>query len=85
MDLTEKFPELIYDGSYFTDAIFIGNNPSLGLDIIEIISDPDDGRVKYHAALVEHFENKGYPVNEVNRKAKDYLSKLDRLNEFFHD
>lgn len=81
----EKYPELKYDSSYFSDAIFIGNNPSLGLDIVDTLSDEDEGRIRYHSALVKHFENKGYGSNVAHTKAKDYLTKFDYLKEFFED
>ena len=33
----KEYPNIIYDSSYFSDAIFIGNNPSLGLNIVNNI------------------------------------------------
>ena len=71
--------------TYFTDAIFIGNNPSLGLDILEVISDEDEGRTDYHRALVKHFESKGYDSVTVHAKAKEYLTRLDQLKEFLDE
>ena len=56
----KKYPNIIYDNSYFSDAIFIGNNPSLGLNIVDIISSGEEGMLRYYSALVKHFEKKGY-------------------------
>ena len=83
--LKSNYPNINSVDTYFTDAIFIGNNPSLGLDIIEIISDEDEGRVNYHKALVKQFESKGYDSAIVHNKAKEYLTRLDQLKEFLND
>jgi len=83
--LKSNYPEVNTVDTYFTDAIFIGNNPSLGLDIVEIISDEDEGRTRYHSALVKHFEAKGYDSATVHVKAKEYLTRLDQLKEFLDD
>lgn len=83
--LNKNYPDVNTVDTYFTDAIFIGNNPSLGLDIVEIISDEDEGRTRYHSALVKHFEAKGYDSVAVHNKAKEYLTRLDMLKEFLND
>ncbi len=80
----KEYPNIIYDSSYFSDAIFIGNNPSLGLNIVEIISDEEEGMNRYYSALVIHFEKKGYDSKIARSKAKDYQTKLNYLKEFFN-
>lgn len=81
----EKYPDIEYDSSYFSDAIFIVNDPSLGLDILDTISDEDERRIRYHSALVEHFEKKGYDSKVSHSKAKYSLTRFDGLKEFFND
>lgn len=81
----QKYLDIKYDGSYFSDAIFIGNNPSLGLDIVDTFADEDEGRVHYHSALVKHFEKKGYDSKTTHSKAKVYLTRFDYLKEFFNE
>lgn len=83
--LNQNYPDVKTVDTYFSDSIFIGNNPSLGLDIVEIISDEDEGRVEYHRTLVKHFEAKGYDSAIVHSKAKEYLTRLDQLKEFLDE
>lgn len=63
--LDSHYPEVNTVETYFTDAIFIANNSSLGLDIVEVISDEDEGITNYHKALIKHFESKGYDITAV--------------------
>jgi hypothetical protein len=83
--LNRNYPDVNTVDTYFTDAIFIGNNSSLGLNIVEVISDEDEGRTNYHSALVKHFESKGYDSATVHSKAKEYLNRFDQLKEFLDD
>lgn len=83
--LNSNYPDVNTVDTYFTDALFIGNNPSLGLDIVEVILDEDEGRTHYHSALVKHFEDKGYDSATVHSKSKEYLTRLDQLKEFLGD
>ena len=83
--LNRNYPDVNTVDTYFSDAIFIGNNPSLGLDIVEIISDEDEGRTNYDRALVNHFESKGWNSALVHSRAEEYLKRLDQLKEFLVD
>lgn len=80
-----KQPQINTVDTYFTDAIFIANNPELNLDIMEILDDFDDGIIMYHSALINHFNKKGYDDNNSANKAKDYVHKLFLLKEFLDD
>ncbi len=80
-----KQPQIMSVDTYFTDAIFIANHPELNLDIMEILDDFDDGIIKYHSALINHFDKKGYDENNSANKAKDYIYKLILLKEFLDD
>lgn len=56
--LYENEPQINTVDTYFTDAIFVTNNPSIGLDLYDIITD-DDSIVVYHKRLIQHFISKG--------------------------
>ncbi|MGF7142389.1 hypothetical protein HNQ56_000807 [Anaerotaenia torta] len=83
--LSNNYPNVNTVDTYFTDSIFIGNNPWIGLNIIDVLTDGDEGRVRYHSALVEHFEGKGYDLKTSHSKAREYLTRFDHLKEFLDD
>lgn len=83
--LSKKYPDVNTTDTYFTDAIFIGNNPSLRLNIVSIMEDEDEGRMIYFSKLVNHFENKGYDSGIAHKKAKEYLARFDMLKEFLNE
>jgi hypothetical protein len=83
--LNRNYPKINTENTYFTDAIFIANNPSFWLDLMDILTDDDEGRMRYHSALIKHFESKGYDSTTAHGKAKDYVYKLDLLKEFLDE
>ncbi len=82
--LSKNYPDVNTVETYFTDSIFIGNNPSLGLNIVNVLTD-DEGIIRYHSALVEHFEYKGYDAKTAQKKAREYLTRFDQLKEFLDE
>jgi hypothetical protein len=83
--LKRNYPEVNSLDTYFSDSIFIGNNPSLKLDIVKILSSGDKGRTEYNQALISHFMLKGYNAETAQVKSKWYLSRLDDLKCFLDD
>jgi len=73
--LLENEPQINTVDTYFTDAIFVINNPSIGLDLYDIITD-DDKIAMYHQRLIQHFINKGWLQQKAKRQARDYVNKL---------